>query len=232
MANVKFSSIVADARGAVGGVVFGRGGGGAIARTNVKPTNPRSSRQSACRAVLAQLTQYWSAKLIESERIAWRAYAAGTSWTNKVGTSASISGLAAFVRLNTLLVQAGLAIEKDAPTMTGHAGQPSFTFTANPTSGTCLIAEPSLPFEKAVTDSRLLLYIHTPTNAGRLRPSGNKRYLQLIAGNLGAPPTFPVAANSPFPYLAGQNVSITGIFIDQYGRIGGDFTKTVVAAVP
>ena len=232
MANIKFSAIVSDARGAVGGVVFGRGGGGAIARTNVKPVNPRSARQNSCRAVMAQLTQYWSAKLIEAERIAWRAYAAGTSWTNKVGTSASISGLAAFVRLNTLLIQAGLAIEKDAPTMTGHAGQPTFTFTANPSTGTCLVANPSLPFDKDVTDSRLLLFIHTPTNAGRLRPSGTKRYLQLIAGSSVSPPSFPVAANSPFPYLAGQNVTLTGIFIDPYGRIGGDYSKTVVAAVP
>jgi hypothetical protein len=41
-----------------------------------------------------------------------------------------------------------------------------------------------------------------------------------------------VAANSPFPFVAGQNVTLTAIFIDPYGRIGGDYSKTVVAAVP
>lgn len=232
MANVKFSAIVADVRGSIGGVTFGRGGGGAIARTNIKPVNPRSSLQSARRAVIAQLSQYWSGSLDETERTSWRTYSAGTNWTNKVGTAASISGMAAFVRLNALLVQTGQPIQDTAPVQTGHAGTPTFTFTANPTSKVCSIALPSAPFNKDLADSRILYFIHAPTNAGRLRPSGKQRYIAFLEGDVASPPVFPSALTSPFPFAAGQNVSITGIFIDPFGRIGGAYTKTVVAAVP
>ena len=232
MANIKLGAMVADARGAIGGVVFSRGGGGAIARTNVKPVNPRSSGQQARRALLAYLSQYWSSTLTDTFRANWRTYAAQTSWTNKVGTAAVISGLAAFVRLNTLLKTAGFALQSDAPFTTGHAGTPSFTILANPTGESVSIAEPSAPFDKTTGSARMLWFIHAATNAGRARPSGTKRYIGESHGDPNSPAVFPKVITSPYAYSPGQIVTVTGIYIDPNGRIGVDYSASVVAAVP
>jgi len=243
MANVKFSAIVADARGKVGGVVFGRGGGGSIVRTNVKPCNPRSSAQSARRAVMAYLTQYWSKTLSNTNRNGWNDYAAGTSWTNKVGTAALISGMSAFVRLNSLIFLARNAttehpagnawpIREVAPLMVGHAGTPSFTITADGGDNHIHLLEPTVPFLKANNDHFMVFFTHGCTNAGRTRPGSNRRYLGYLEGSAGAPPAFPYTMTSPFNFENGQNVYCTGIFLDEKGRVGGDFTASVLAATP
>jgi hypothetical protein len=184
------------------------------------------------RAILAQLTQRWGRVLTEPERTAWRAYASGTSWTNKVGTAANISGLAAYVRLNTLLMMAGVAVQDTAPTLTGHAGTPTFTFTAEPTNAIIKITQPSEPFDKNITGSRMIFFQHIAANAGRLAVQGRKRYLGTIVGNAGTPPAFPNSLAVIFPLAVGQRIAISGIFIDPSYRIGGDYTLTAIAANP
>ena len=232
MANIKFGAIVTDMRGSLGGTAFSRGGGGAIARNAPKPVNPRSATQSSRRAVLAQLAQRWGRVLTEPERTAWRAYAAGTAWTNKVGTSATISGLAAYVRLNSLLMMAGVAVQDTAPTSVGHAGTPTFTITAEPTDGHIVVAQPSEPFDKNITGSRMIFFQHVAANPGQLAIPGNKRYLGTIVGNVSTPPTFPNDLDVIFPVATGQRIFVTGIFIDQTYRIGNDYSVSALAANP
>ena len=232
MANIKFSALIADARGAIGGVVLSRGGGGSIARTNVKPINPRSSRQQDCRARQGLLSTYWSATLTEANRESWRVYAAGTSWTNKVGTAASISGLAAFTRLNTLLLQAGEAIQAQAPAITGHAGTPIVDIAADPTDSTITVTAIGDPFSPLVVTEKVLCFVHAPANAGRKSVSGVKRYTDLIIGVVSEGPTYPVTLSSEWLFVAGQNISVSFIYINTLGQLAAAYTATVVAAVP
>jgi len=232
MANIKFSSIVADARGAIGGVVFSRGGGGAIARTNIKPINPRTTRQQDSRAFQSQCSTAWSQILTEEQRESWRVYAAGTSWSNKVGTSAQISGLAAFTRLNTLLLLAGEAMQTTAPATTGHAGTPIVTILANPTASTITVASIGDPFDDEVATERVLCFVHAPANAGRQAISGVKRFTDLIVGVESTGTSFPVSLTPPWLFVAGQNISVTTLYINTAGQLASAYTATVVAAVP
>lgn len=243
MANVKWGAIVSDVRGKIGGVVASRGGGGAILRTCIKCCNPRSTSQNTQRAVLAYLTQYWSKTLSLINRTGWNDYAAGTNWTNKVGTAATISGMAAFIRLNSLIFMARIPtvehpagnawpIREAAPLMVGHAGTPTFAITADGADNHIHVLEPSVPFLKANNEHFMQFFTHGCTNAGRARPGSQRRYLGYLEGSAGAPPTFPYTLTSPFNFENGQNVYCTGIFLDEKGRVGGDFTASVLAATP
>jgi len=243
MANIKLGALVADIRGSIGGTAFSRGGGGAIARNAPKPVNPRSPSQNVRRAVLAYLTQYWSKTLSAPNRTGWNDYAAGTSWTNKVGTAASISGMAAFVRLNSIIFLARIPtvvhpagntwpIREAAPLMLGHAGTPTFAINADGADNHIHLLEPSAPFVKTNNDHYMVFFTHGPTNVGRTRPGSSRRYLGYLEGSAGAPPIFPYVMTSPFNFENGQNVYCTGIFLDEKGRLGGDYTATVLAATP
>jgi hypothetical protein len=232
MANIKFSSLVADARGAVGGVVFSRGGGGAIARTNIKPVNPRTARQSTKRATLAMLTQYWASTLDEPERSAWRDYALGTSWTNKVGTAASISGMAAFLRTNSLLWDAIATIQENAPGELGHAGTPVFTFACDAVTQLLIIAVPGAPFEDLIAQSRVLFFQHAPTGVGRLALSPAKRYAGYGKGVPGGPSQFPLSLACKFRVETGQNVAVSGVLVDKWGRVGAAYAARALVATP
>jgi len=232
MANVEFSAIVADARGAIGGIVLSRGAGGAIARTNIKPINSRSSRQIAARASQSYLSTAWSSSLSEANRESWRVYAAGTAWTNKVGTAAQISGLAAFCRLNTLLILAGESIQATAPALTGHAGTPVTTILADPTASEITVEAISLPFSPLVATEKVLCFVHAPANAGRLAIPNKKRFTDLIIGVASTGPAYPVTLTSPWLFVAGQNISVTTLYINTDGQVAAAHTATVVAEVP
>lgn len=243
MANFKPGPIIADIRGSIGGTCFSRGGGGHIVRNAPKPCNPRSPAQGRRRAVLAYLSQYWSKTLSSINRTGWNDYAAGTAWTNKVGTSAVISGMAAFVRLNSLIFLARVPtvehpagnawpIREAAPLMLGHAGTPSFAITADGADNHIHLLEPTVPFLKANNDHFMVFFTHGCTNVGRTRPGGQRRYVGYLEGSAGAAPVFPYVMTSPFNFENGQNVYLTGIFLDEKGRVGGDYTAEVLAATP
>jgi hypothetical protein len=232
MANIKYGPLVADVRGSVGGTCFSRGSGGGIVRNAPKPCNPRTPLQVALRARLAMLTAYWSKTMDQPHRDQWSDYAAGTSWSNKVGGSAIITGLAAFVRFHTTYLQWGGDIVEDGPTMVGHAGTPSFTITANPTAYAIGIAQPTAPWVNNATGNMIGFYVHAPSNAGRVVAPSLKNYVAMAAGSPGAPPAWPKAITSPFAFYAGQRISVTGIYLDLYRRLGGDYTAQVIAAVP
>ena len=232
MGSVKLGSLVADIRGRVGGVCFSRGGGGAIVRTAPKPINPKSARQNEQRAILAMLTQYWSSTLDEDERQQRRDYATGTNWTNKVGTTANISGLSAFVRTNALLFNMYGLIQENGPGLTGHAGEPTFEITANPVTDEIIVATPAAPWDDIIGNHRIAFFQHGPTSVGRIALSAMKRYAGYGRGVPGGPSQFPLTLTAPIAFNAGQNISVAGVFVDEYGRVGNAYVARVVAAVP
>ncbi len=232
MANVKYGGLVSDVRGSIAGCCFSRGSGGAIVRNAPKPVNPRSPAQGLVRAAMSYLTQYWSATLTAEEREAWKTYAFNTTWTNKVGTAAQISGLAAFVRLNTLLVQGGYDVQDPAPTSYGHAGTPTFTFAADAADFGIAIAEPTAPFDKDVDDARMIFHMRGATNIGRTALSGQRRYLNTVVGDAVTAPTFPTDFTSPLGFSNGQMISVSGIYIDPEGRIGNAYIAQIESETP
>jgi len=229
MANILLGAMVSDIRGSVGGVTFSRGAGGQIARTRVKPVNPATAAQGQRRSLVAQFGDAWSSVLTQVYRDGWNDWAGGSTWTNKVGTSAIITGLAAFLRLNSLLMQAGKARRDPPPLQIGQAGSPSFTFTATHSDQKINIATPGDPFDKNIPANLLIFYMHAPTRVGRTSPSSARSYMGKLEGATPVPPTFPLALDAPWHFEVGQQISVVGIYIDVSFRVGTPFLHQIPA---
>jgi hypothetical protein len=115
MALTKMGSIVQDIRGTLNGAVYSRNKGGAYVRTKVSPVQPRTPAQLAVRNTFALLSKRWSGTLTPAQRAAWTSFAAANPLTNVFGDSIVTSGLAAFVGLNAVLANIGVAPYSDPP---------------------------------------------------------------------------------------------------------------------
>ncbi len=230
MALVQFGGGVTDMRGAIAGTVFSRGAGGNIARSRTRPVNKRSTLQTARRANAAYLAKYWSNTLTAQQRADWRAYAAGTTWTNKLGQTIEINGLAAFLRLNALAFLYSSTVLADAPTAMGHAGGVTLAFTAESDTSKLQLAEPGGSFDKSIDEQFLMIFMGLPTEAGRLATPKGFRYVSHVAGDSVAPPTFPLELSAAYTMAEGQRITIKAMFKDQDNRISGPHWAEVLAA--
>ena len=230
MANVLLGAGVTDIRGSIGGTTFSRSAAGNYARARMKPVNPRSALQSARRAQVGHLTKYWSGTLTEQQRSDWRAYAAGTGWTNKLGQSIQISGLAAFLQLNATRAVGSLAITADAPLAMGHAGGVEFTFAAESDTSKIQLEEPTGAFDKTVPGHVLTLFQGLPTEAGRISIPKGFRFIGKVEGADPVPPVFPLEFSAAYTMAAGQRVTVKAMFQDESFRSSGPFLAAAAAA--
>jgi len=107
MARVLYTAAIAAIRGKLAGSVFSRNKGGEIIRTKVTPINPKSSHQSAQRAIVSDLSKAYSNTLTAAERQAWTSFGQSTNAKSVFGTSLILSGIAAFQKLNIIIITAG-----------------------------------------------------------------------------------------------------------------------------
>lgn len=103
MAKIKWGMMVVDGRGKLGGHVLSKNKSGAIVRTKVTPANPRTSFQQAVRAILATVSQAWSA-LTHDQREAWNTQAPQWAGTNEFGDTVLPSGKSLHQKLNQNLL--------------------------------------------------------------------------------------------------------------------------------
>ena len=105
MATIKTSALVADIRGKVGGNIFSRNRGGAYVRMFTAPVNPSTSKQAAIRGLFGTLMTEWRA-LSPANQKAWEN--AGYDFTNRVGDTITVSGVALYIKANMVLLSSGL----------------------------------------------------------------------------------------------------------------------------
>lgn len=231
MALIKFGGGVTDARGAMGGTVFSRGRGGNYMRQNRKPINPRTPTQTTRRANMAYLAKYWSDALTEQQRTDWRAYAAATGWTNKLGEAITINGNAAFARLNSFQLLIPSTIIADAPLAPGHAGGVTFSFLAESDNTTLIISEPTGAFDKDTDIHTLWFFCGYPSSPGRISIPKGFKYCGRIWGSSGTPLAFPYSLEAPYTMQIGQLITVKCMFQDENYRISGPHWSTVNAAL-
>lgn len=119
MAILKFSPVVSDARGSIGGVTFTRARGAAVARSRIAPLQPNSNLASLHRATHTTLIDDWRYGLSNAERIAWNDLALATVWTNDVGEQYTPTGWSLFLRANNIwLLFGGITVWAAPPTAT------------------------------------------------------------------------------------------------------------------
>ena len=230
MALVMLGGGVTDIRGSIGGSPFSRCAGGNYARARMKPVNPHSPLQNARRANVAYLTKYWSATLTEQQRTDWRAYATATTWTNRLGQTIEINGLAAFLRVNSLLLLIGEAVIAAAPTATGHAGGNTITFDAENDETNIELDEPVGSFDKDTDGHHLIIFMGIPAECGKISLPRRFRYIGLVSGDSVSAPTFPVDLPAAFTFAEGQNISCKAMFLDEHFRASGPFFHQEAAA--
>lgn len=230
MANIQYSAIVSDARGSIGGVTLSRGRGGAIARARVKPVNPRSALQSTRRAHLAHITKMWSGTLTEQERDDWRAYAAGTSWTNKLGQTISGAGNSAMLRHNLIRGVFGMGARAGAPFSMGHAGGIELSFSAENDTGKIQMDLPGGSYDKNVNSNVVGYSMALPAEAGRVTAPAGFRYFGKNVGNDVENENFPFEFTAPYTMAEGQRITIRCMFQDDQMRNSGPFFASAIAA--
>lgn len=99
MALIK-STILAQISGSINGTTFAHNRGGAYARNRSLPSNPGTDRQDQVRTAMAAISQAYRDTLTEQQRMLWVNYGQNTTVLNRLGDSITLSGIAAFNRIN------------------------------------------------------------------------------------------------------------------------------------
>lgn len=230
MALVKLGGGVTDIRGSMAGNTFSRCAGGNYVRARTKPVNPKASMQNARRSAIAYIAKWWSDQLSEQQRTDWRAYAAATSWTNRLGEAIEINGLAAFIRLNTYQRLIPSALIEEAPTAVGHAGGVEYSFAAESDTTKLQIAEPTGSFDKDLNIHTLWFFCGIPAEPGKISIPKGFKYCGRIWGSALDPLAFPYELDAPYTMRSGQLVTVRAIFQDEHYRLSGPHWSQDLAA--
>lgn len=108
MALVKYSPLIAEARGKVGDVIFSRNTYGAYVRDYVVPVQPGSSEQVKYQGYYATVIAGWQG-LTQTQRAMWIKSAIDWSRKNVFGDGAKLTGFNLYVKLNMNRQKVGLS---------------------------------------------------------------------------------------------------------------------------
>lgn len=232
MALIRFGGGIVEMRGSIGGTVYSRNRSGAIARARVTPVNPQTPRMSAIQAIIAQVTAAWANLLSDAQRAAWAVFADNVPSKNKLGEEISLSGFNQYVKSNTVLLNAGLAVIADAPILFTLPGEDP-TFATEVDAGTGII---SVVFDDTrdwvgEDTSGLVVQMGIPVSPGINFFDGPWRHAGVILGDGTTPPTSPdVTISVPFEVGDGQKVFTRGKVVRGDGRVSDWFRSNSIVA--
>lgn len=225
------STLLAEASGRVGGLIFSHNAGGPYIRAAGTVTNPNTPQQTAIRDILSQLASLWVSTLTEAQRDAWALYAENVSLINRLGSPINVAGLNQYVRSNVPIIQSGFARQDAAPTIFDLGD-----FTAPGVQGQEAGQDLSVLFTDTddwvgEDDAALLIYASRPQNPSINFFRGPYQFAGSIDGDGITPPTSPGSVDSPFFITEGQRIFIRSRVIRADGRVSSEaFFQGVVAA--
>ena len=216
------STVIAQASGALGGLVFSRNGGGPYIRTRATPTNPNTPQQQAIRGFLSQLTSLWVNSLTEDQRQGWTDYAANVPLINRIGQARNVTALNMYVRTNVPLLQGLFARQDDAPTIfdLGDFTAP-FGFAVDATQ-VLTVSFTDTDDWVGENDAGMLIYISRQQNPSINFYKGPYQFAGSIDGDDTTPPTSPTTIPLPFPAVSGNIVFFRAQVIREDGRLSSD----------
>lgn len=224
------STLLAEASGRVGGLIFSHNAGGPYIRAAGTVTNPNTPQQTAVRDILSQLTSLWVSTLTQGQRDAWALYAENVSLTNRLGKPINVAGLNQYIRSNVPIIQSGFARQDAAPTIFDLGD-----FTAPGGQGSQASNDVSVLFTDTddwvgEDDAGMLIYVSRPQNASINFFRGPYQFAGSIDGDGITPPTSPAFIPSPFVMTEGQRVFLRSRVIRADGRVSSEaFFQGVVA---
>ncbi len=229
MALVKFGGGVTQMSGSIGGTTFARNASGNYARARTTPVNPQSARQTAVRASIAFLANFWSSTLTQGQRDAWKDYAAAVVMSNRLGESTFISGFNHFLRSNSLRKRSNNGIRSAGPIVLELPAQdPTFTITADVSDQT-ITAFFDTGLDWAGEDSaHCYLFQGAPQNAQRNFFDGPWRILGVLNGNSAAPAVNGTSFPVDFAVGLGQRQFVYARISRADGRLSEPFRANVL----
>jgi len=115
MTIIKYGAGIAEMRGSIGSVVFGRNRAGAVARQRQRPAEQRTTAAAGAKYLLQKWSGYWRSHLNDPQRVAWNTLAAATDFTNPLGETYNLNGRNLYLRSAVLLAIASEPDQDDAP---------------------------------------------------------------------------------------------------------------------
>jgi len=232
MALVKLGGGITDIVGSIGGITYARGRYGIYQRARIKGVNPKTGRQSAIRAVVADVASYWSDTLTDIQRAAWAVFAAAVPAKNKLGETIYLSGFNQFVKSNIALVNGGKAIVATAPIVMELPGEDT-SFAATVDAGTGLI---TLTFDDTKEwldedEAQLIIQMGLPRAPGVNFFGGPWRHVGTLDGDSVSAVTSPDSTLSvPYSVGDGQKVWIRAKIQRADGRLSDWFRSDSIVA--
>jgi len=231
MALIKYGGGITEMRGSIAGNVFSRNRYGAYARSRTKPVNPNSSRQSAIRSIISEVSQAWFADTTQAQRDAWDVFAKNVPATNKLGEVIYLSGFNQYVKSNVAALNAGLPAIQAAPTNFTLPGEDT-SFDVAIDAGTQLI---SVTFDDTrdwldEAGGAMIVQMGLPQNDSIEFFNGPWRFADSIDGDDITPPTTPATVACPFVVADDQKVWVRAKIIRADGRVSDWFRDFGIVA--
>lgn len=206
---IKWGALVVDGRNKIGGQVASKNRNGAYMRNKVTPVNGKSASQVTVRNRLASLASGWRG-LTAGQRLAWNAAVSDYKKTDIFGDIQNPSGFNLYVKLNSTLINTGLAAISAPPLPVAvsvfSAFSVAFAFGAQTAVVTVLPAV--LP-----DDERIIIRATPALSAGKSFVSSEFRQIQVVTA---------VVAGS---------INIAAAYIAKFGPIGAAGSKIFVEII-
>ena len=223
------SQVIAGASGSVGGVTFSRNRFGRYMRARVTPVDPGSDEQVAVRAFMSMCVTRWTETLTQAQRDGWSTYGANVPILNALGEEVFLTGQQWYVGNNITRLQAGLAFIDDGPTVFDRGSFSLPPVTISEATQLASVAFDNTEFPYNEDDAGLLVWISRPIAASRQFFKGPYRFVGVIAGDAGTPPTSPETFTLPFFVAAGNKVGVRFRAVAGDGRATGPFRVVEIA---
>lgn len=208
--------------GSLGATVYSHNRYGAYVRARSVPVNPNTDRQVGARGALQALAIRWNNTLTQPQRDAWEVYSGNLIWRNKLGDTTYLTGLAHYIRCNSVRIMVGLAILDAAPTVfTLGTPEQDLVVTASEAAQTLSAAYDDTADWCDETGAFQALYMGLPKNPSIKFFGGPWRFMGVILGDSETPPTSPEAdiPTPDWPFAEGQRIWVRSRIGQVDGRL-------------
>jgi hypothetical protein len=228
---MKFLSapLVGEMRGSMGGITIARNRFGQYMRNRVAPVQPTSNRRSTVRAHFANLAE--SFRELEAESAsAWNEWAKTLNYTDSLGRAITLTGLNAYMAVNTLRLDAGLDRMDSVPPYPGFTQLPEgFSLSAEAGQRKLLITFTAGIVRLNVDNNFLLVSVGRPLTQSVNYYRSPYVTIGKIIGKTTPPPTSPAEFDMPYEFYADAKIPVKLRWAVSEGNFAIPKTEFVVA---
>lgn len=174
MARIKYTAIVDQIEGSIGGTTFQKNQYGFSVRRKPNMTNPNRTLQERQKPIIANATRAWRG-MTSTQRDAWATFASNNPQAIHSDPNVAMSGYAVFVRLNVFRQLSGMSLYTSAPNITVPSITASiFAIASSPGSNELDVT----PMRSGDTGSfEGMLYLSSPLGEGLSVIRNRLRYM-------------------------------------------------------